>query len=385
MGLLIINTIFLVACGGGGGSSNVVVPEEKPDVVFNVAFVTSVSGIADLGSWPDAGGQSGLAAGDAICQARAVAAGLTGSFRAWLSDQSDDVYCRLHNLTGKKANNCGLATLPVEGGPWIRTDGFPFSDSIDQLTTNLKIYSPLRYDEFGTEVVEGIFFTATNNGGILYTSGTYTTCLDLTGSGTDNIRAGSTESTGLFWSSNYGVQCGNAYRLACFETGAGSALPAFTSTGKKVFVTSAKTDGNIGGLSGGDAFCQNVADTAGITGTFKAWLSDSSTNAIDRLTSNGPWVRLDGVKIADDKTDLIDGRLFTPIDVNEMGNYSAVHPVWTGTDSSGNKLLTTCSDWQSNLDTEQGTWASAPLANNNWTNQRTEQCNLSNSLYCFED
>ena len=41
-----------------------------------VAFVTSVQGNGDLGSWPDSGGLTGLAGGDAICRARATAAGL---------------------------------------------------------------------------------------------------------------------------------------------------------------------------------------------------------------------------------------------------------------------------------------------------------------------
>jgi len=81
----------------------------------NVVFVTYVSGSGNLDSWPDAGGQTGTAAGDAICQARAAAGGLANpsQFRAWLSDQNDDAYCRIHNLTGKKSANCGMATLPV--------------------------------------------------------------------------------------------------------------------------------------------------------------------------------------------------------------------------------------------------------------------------------
>ena len=37
--------------------------------VSRVVFVTSVTGTGDLGSWPDAGGNIGVSAGDAICQA----------------------------------------------------------------------------------------------------------------------------------------------------------------------------------------------------------------------------------------------------------------------------------------------------------------------------
>ena len=61
-----------------------------------VAFVTSVLGAGDLSSWEDAVavGAHGVEAGDAVCQARALAAGLAnpGDFVAWLSDIDDDAY-----------------------------------------------------------------------------------------------------------------------------------------------------------------------------------------------------------------------------------------------------------------------------------------------------
>ena len=63
------------------------------------AFVTSSSGTGNLGSWPDAGsglpgvgGFVGLDAADAICQAHASRAGLSGTYVAWLSDASTDAY-----------------------------------------------------------------------------------------------------------------------------------------------------------------------------------------------------------------------------------------------------------------------------------------------------
>jgi len=51
-----------------------------------VAFVTSVTGTADLGSWPEAGSAVGAAAGNAICRTLAADAGLqnAGTFIAWL-------------------------------------------------------------------------------------------------------------------------------------------------------------------------------------------------------------------------------------------------------------------------------------------------------------
>ena len=99
--LSILMALSFPSCGGGDGSSGGTAPPGN-----KVVFVTSVNGSGDLGSWPGAGGNTGLAAGDAIWQARADAAGLTGTFKAWLSDSSTDAkgaYCPLapgSGLTG---------------------------------------------------------------------------------------------------------------------------------------------------------------------------------------------------------------------------------------------------------------------------------------------
>ena len=56
------------------------------------------------------------------------------------------------------------------------------------------------------------------------------------------------------------------------------------------FITSAGSgDGaNLGGLEGGDAICQKLADAAGSEGlTWKAYLSATGINAKDRIGS-GP-------------------------------------------------------------------------------------------------
>lgn len=74
-----------------------------------------------------------MAAGDAVCQARATEAGLVNAdkFVAWLSDADDDAWCRLHGLTGQVSTNCGQQSLPQAAGPWVRTDGLPFAELID--------------------------------------------------------------------------------------------------------------------------------------------------------------------------------------------------------------------------------------------------------------
>ena len=138
-------------------------------------------------------------------------------------------------------------------------------------------------------------------------------------------------------------------------------------------MTSVIGDGNLGGgvawtayaggktgIAAGDSICQTLASNAGLINAakFKAWLSDSTpTNAIDRLTSNGPWYRLDGVKVAGSKADLTTAPLFTAITYTETGQYFWYFAVWTGTDAYGHPTANTCSDWTDNT-TINGTWGS---------------------------
>jgi len=135
--LVLFAAVLLTVCGGCGGGGGT----PGTTAVTNKVFVTSVSGNGNISTWADAGGKTGLAAADAVCQARANAAGLPGIFKAWLSDGNDDAYCRVHNLTGKISANCGQSSLPASAGPWVRMDGFPFGARIDQLL-NGTVYSP---------------------------------------------------------------------------------------------------------------------------------------------------------------------------------------------------------------------------------------------------
>ena len=105
-----------------------------------------------------------------------------------------------------------------------------------------------------------------------------------------------------------------------------------------VFVTSESYNGNLGGLAGADAKCQTRADSTKLGGTWLAWLSTDSFNAITRLQDAGalgPYVRTDGVVVAEDLADLTDGELNAPIDKDEYGIDNGMLIVWTGTTQSG--------------------------------------------------
>lgn len=117
-----------------------------------------------------------------------------------------------------------------------------------------------------------------------------------------------------------------------------------------VFVTAADVvPGSLGGLAGADARCQADADAAGLGGTYVAWLSTSTTNAIDRLGGARGWVRPDGVMFADTSADIVARRVLSPASQLADGtdlSFDAMHSVVTGTDFSGVISSSgTCGDW----------------------------------------
>ena len=136
------------------------------------------------------------------------------------------------------------------------------------------------------------------------------------------------------------------------------------------FITSVGSGdgGNLGGLTGADAHCQQLAAAAGHgDATWRAYLSQAPgmgmplVNARDRI-GDGPWYNANGVYIAWD----IDGlhedrnnvRKPTALDengevVSGAGDSPNRHDILTGSDSMGrlvpgNAQVTTCSNWTNN-------------------------------------
>lgn len=156
---------------------------------------------------------------------------------------------------------------------------------------------------------------------------------------------------------------------------------------KQVFVSSETYDGNLGGLPGADAKCQTLATAAGLTGTFKAWLSTGTTTATSRLThSDGPYALVDNTKIANNWSDLTDGSLLHAIDQDENGDTSTAIAIWTGTTPTGDKSTPNCLGWTFNTDSSKSGRTGTLAADQTWTdNNATEKkCNSLQNLYCIE-
>jgi hypothetical protein len=179
-----------------------------------------------------------------------------------------------------------------------------------------------------------------------------------------------------------------------------TATPTATATPplNVVFVTSQVYDGSINGtdgLAGADAACAALASAAHLpSGTYKAWLSTSSVNAVSRLGSTRGFIRPDGAPIADQISDLTSGKILNPINLDESGELatspgSNPEEVWTGSNNAGNVDVNgfTCTDWTSNssgMIGEYGTFDGGPI---DWSDHAEEApCSdsLNLHLYCFD-
>jgi hypothetical protein len=152
---------------------------------------------------------------------------------------------------------------------------------------------------------------------------------------------------------------------ACGDDSTGpTPLPGGSSA--SFFVSSARSaTGNLGGLSGADALCRNLADAAGLGGkTWRAYLSverdpvtGGPTHARNRI-GPGPWTNVAGVVVAGDLNELHTRRGDAAVFLDERGQRIAgqwpgsprpvEHDVLTGSTPDGTVMAgMTCRDWTS--------------------------------------
>jgi|GEM_PF-1819853 len=341
------------ATGGGGGSTST-----DAGVGPMRLFITSVAQTGSFG---------GLAQADALCNTSAQAANKGGTWKAWLSDSSTNALSRIADV-----------------GPWVqeRPDGgtiLTFNNKANLSTTPL---AGISLDEQGRVLTNTYYWTGTNGGGT--TGSTCGSWTSISSGGT----YGAAGSTNTAWtaSSNGSTSCSSNLSLLCFEE---THLPAPTpvpATRKRLFITSVTQTGSFGGLAQADALCNTAAQAGNKGGTWKAWLSDSSTNALSRIADVGPWVqeRPDGGTILtfNNKANLSTTPL-AGISLDEQGRVLTNSFYWTGTNGGGT-TGSTCGSWTSS--SSGGTYGSAGSTSTNWTanSNGSTSCTSSLSLLCFE-
>ncbi len=245
--------------------------------------------------------------------------------------------------------------------------------------------------------LESVTYTvAWTFGGAPWTGATMTTTLPG-----DTIPGGST-SAGLYQCSITPVA---ALASGTPDTASVTVNPP-APVGKIVFVTSTLQNGNLGGISGADSRCQTRANAAGLSGTFKAWISGSSysSSPASRFTRSTtlPYVRTDGQVVANDWADLTDGAIQNPINVDEFGTAQPTPSfAWSFTRVDGSQGLfgsssedcyggdCHCSNWTTTQTQGNPTQGSAVarvnFTNDDWTDYSFGNfCGSSYRLYCFQ-
>lgn len=184
------------------------------------------------------------------------------------------------------------------------------------------------------------------------------------------------------WFAGWTGVCGGN-QSCTFEATTSITLQAeFAPTPNRVFVTSTATNGAIGGVAGGDAICAARATAANLSGTFIAFLSDSTSNAASRVASSRGWVRIDGAPVADAPTAFGNGKLVYPPRLDEYGNDLGSVLVFTGNDA-GAVATATCLDWSSSSPTEYGRGSLSQFAAR-LTNGWDDTCDAQAHLMCVE-
>ena len=211
-------------------------------------------------------------------------------------------------------------------------------------------------------------------------------CNDGKIQGPEECDMGTDNGTGEFPTS--GVPCDNGCRFQA----------------RLVFLSStAYKGGEIGGVEGAHIKCQNLAKQAKYDNAakFMAWISDAQHSPFQDFTKTAglPYVRPDGVRVADDWDDLVLNGPIEGIIVTETGKVIFDKWVWTGTAPSGKVLdpAAHCQSWTSSAPAEKSRVGSSgvdkvkfPQAwvqwvdERQWTNLVSRPCFEALPLYCVE-
>ncbi|MEM6995077.1 MAG: DUF1554 domain-containing protein [Myxococcota bacterium] len=297
----------------------------------NIAFVTSTRHNGNLG---------GLSGADDVCNQRAQAAGLPGTYVAYLSDGSTDARDRLGTANG-----------------WVRTDGRLFARDRDDLVAGFGAYT-LVLDEFGESIFtfgpSFVFaFTGTNAGGTAASEARCNEWSDATG-GLVGRAPFVTLPMNHSVASGTAQSCDAMAALYCFGTDNDAPTSVAAAEGSRLAFISSDAFAADAGREAADALCTQEAEFAGITAPVLALLAVPGEPLWDRHeVAGGDWVRADGVTIfsAEDGPsgwDAVDA----PLLLNAAGLDAASGPrasVFVGTTSASTPATadSSCDGWTS--------------------------------------
>lgn len=371
------------------------------------AFVTSSAGTGNLTAWPGDldDGLTGIAAANRICQNVAAASSLSlpnpQLYRAWISDSDTDAYCNVLGFDGEIADDCGQPSLPPPTiGPWRMANGATFfAGSLgDLLDGTPAIYLPLSRDE-NFDAVPDLESSEIWTGTSAHGTGQSSCAGWSSASSIELGTLGSAFATAQFWTSwrNNG-ECDVPRKLLCLEAGPGEPMVQAWSPASLVFVTSQVYSPDLGsnpeaagqtGIAAGDAICRHHAAVAHLPApdSFVAWLADGILEPATRITSNGPFKRIDAISVASSKADLLDGTINSSIHQDENGDYidSAVSFL-SGADANGHSTFDHCDGWTSSEVLAKGVGYAAFARDSIWADAGiTFNCLYPDRLVCISN
>jgi hypothetical protein len=304
------------------------------DGTYNYAFITSTQqSVTTIG---------GVAGADALCDARALAAGLPGTYVAWISSSTSNAKDRLGTASG-----------------WVRTDRRPFAASAEDPYASKLLY-PLNLDETGALAPADPIATATEPDGTVATEH----CLDWTSvSGADHAYGGYPFIGSMRWSIGSYFTCNDPTRVYCLGKDHATPLPSSAVPGRLAFLTKIAFQPETG-LAAADAECQTEATAQSLPGTYKALLGTSSASPISRFSTSGPtWVRLDGAAIWATAADAAaNGPVLAPILFASDGARISTAYTWIGSTALNVAGTDTCGDWSDGTSAKMGSIGVADMA-----------------------
>jgi hypothetical protein len=312
---------------------------------FLRVFVTSTdTHTGDLGS---------ISGGDMVCQSLASGLGVAGTWIAWLSDSTIDARDRLLDTQYRLVDETTI----------IAND---LPDLIDGMIQNPINMTESMLPVMGTVVV----WTGTSPDGTL--NPVNGSCDEwMSAFPVDFGALGQHNLTDFQWTDVDQDSCDGTAHLYCFER------PL------RAFVTSTMEGTDFGGIAAGDAICQARADAAPLGGTWVALLSDSMTDAANRIRDAEYRLVDNATVIATSAPDLFDGNIDAPINLDESGMLQ-MGGVSTGSEPSGLRTPLNCGEWTST--TGNLTAGNASQVGTGWINNGSELCSAAGNyrLYCFE-
>ncbi|HEX8110221.1 MAG TPA: choice-of-anchor D domain-containing protein, partial [Kofleriaceae bacterium] len=333
----------------------------------NLVFATSETYAANFG---------GLAAADANCARLANAAGLPGTYVAWLSTSTVNAKDRLGSARG-----------------WVRLDGEPFADTVAALTTNHAVLHPIVYDENGTALAFGsdVAWTGTDVNGANPLA-----CSDWTStSASAQGWIGEAGAGPLGWTRINPNACSQGpYRLYCFQTDKTAPVTITPVAGKKIWVTSNDLPPDMTIAAANNA-C-NTQRPAGVASGI-ALLATTMTAPSTLVGASTNYVRPDGVLVANGADLAATSNNLRPLRSGIWQHGDGTYDVtssdaWTGANSFGSFSQTStsgfdCNDWTAVSSLVRGGFGIFQRTSYSFWNQGSLQCDslaLLFRVYCVE-